>query len=80
MIERFIGPSVEWLSELWPGYKTQVVAVIGIGMMICEMSNYFWQFGHSFDMVTWNMVPMSASLTIAIRKYKEMKDKVKEIK
>lgn len=82
MIERVIGPVVEMLSNSIPGYKTAVVGATAAGMAICELSNYFFQFGHSFDPSTWGTLPAAAGMTIAIRKYREMKaelDIIKEI-
>lgn len=80
MVEKFIGPSVEWLSELYPGYKTKVAIGFIVGMIICEVSGRIWGFGHQFDVATWAMIPATPSMTILLRKYKETKDQLKEIK
>lgn len=86
MIERWIGPTVEWMSELIPGWKTKIVAGVGIGMVICEISGYIFQysdgtpFGHAFSVTTWNMIPFSASFTILLRKYREAKKEIDKLK
>jgi len=74
MIEKVIGPAIEVLSGMIPGYKTAVVGVTALGMAICELSAMFFQFGHQFDASTWAAIPATAGMTIAIRKYRETKD------
>ncbi len=76
MIEKIIGPGIEFLSDLWPRWKTKIVGVVAVGMVICESSNLIWGYGHAFDAMTWAAIPMGASLTIAIRKFREMKDQM----
>jgi hypothetical protein len=81
-MEKIIGPGIEYLSEVIPGYKTALVGATAIGMAICELSNYFFQFGHDFDASTWSAIPATAGMTIAIRKYREAKaelDNVREV-
>lgn len=79
MIEKLVGPIVNVLADLIPGYKTAVVAATAIGMVICELSNQFYQYGHSFDAATWAAIPTTAVATIAIRKYREMKEELHKI-
>jgi len=80
MIEKIIGPVIEVLSNLAPGWKTTIVGSMAGGMALCEMSNMFWQYGHSFDAATWGMLPLAGGVTIAIRKYREMKDELTSMK
>ncbi len=80
MIEKFIGPSVEWLSKFYPGYKTKVAVGIIMGMIVCEASGYWLNFGHAFDASTWAMIPMTPSMTILLRKYRDAKNEIEEIK
>lgn len=80
MIEKIIGPGIELLSDLWPGWKTKIVGAMAVGMAICESSKLLWDYGHAFDAMTWSAIPMGASLTIAIRKYHEMQGELTKMK
>lgn len=80
MLEKLIGPGIEYLSQLCPGYKTAAVGATALGMAICELSNYFFQYGHSFDPSTWGALPATAGMTIAIRKYREAKGELDNLK
>lgn len=80
MIEKIIGPMIELLSDLWPGWKTKIVGGVGIGMAACEMSKLLWDFGHAFDAMTWGALPLAGGVTIAIRKYREMRNELTSMK
>jgi hypothetical protein len=80
MLEKLIGPGIEYLSGLIPGYKTAVVGATALGMAICELSNYFFQYGHYFDASTWSAIPATAGMTIAIRKYREAKKELDDVR
>ena len=79
MIEKLVGPIVNILADLIPGYKTAVVGATAVGMIICELGDQFYQYGHSFDASTWAAIPTAAGMTIAIRKMREMKDELRKI-
>lgn len=80
MIEKLIGPLIGVLADVIPGYKTAVVGFTAAGMAICEISNLLFTYGHAFDAVTWGAVSTGAGLTIAIRKYREMREDLINLK
>ena len=80
MIEKLIGPLIGVLADVIPGYKTAAVGVLAAGMAICELSNLLFEVGHSFESGTWGAIPVGAGLTIAIRKYREMREDLINLK
>lgn len=80
MIEKLIGPLIGVLADVIPGYKTAIVGFTAAGMVICELSKTFFEYGHSFDAGTWGAVSVGAGLTIAIRKYREMRENLINLK
>jgi len=80
MIEKIIGPGIELLADVMPGYKTAIVGAVSIGMVMCEMSNLLWNYGHAFDAMTWSALPLAGGMTIAIRKYREMREELVNMK